>query len=121
MAGLLGLTPSKMNGRPFTDFLPEPSRPIAEEFLSRQQTHSGERIELTFRRDDDSELYALVAGSPIVTPKGVFVGTMLCSQAIDGNASLGNTAAVYAYGFWAGALCGHALLTLYKDYDKSLW
>ena len=42
----------------------------------------------------------IVAGKSLSV---VFVGTMLCSQAIDGNASLGNTAAVYAYGFWAGA------------------
>ncbi len=31
------------------------------------------------------------------------VGTMLSAQAIDGNSSLGNAAAVYDYGFWAGA------------------
>jgi solute:Na+ symporter, SSS family len=32
-----------------------------------------------------------------------FVGTMLASQAIDGNASLGNAGLVYDFGFWAGA------------------
>lgn len=33
----------------------------------------------------------------------IFVGTMLTSQAVDGNASLGNAALVYEFGFWAGA------------------
>ena len=32
-----------------------------------------------------------------------FVGTMLASQAIDGNSSLGNASLVYQFGFWAGA------------------
>ncbi len=42
----------------------------------------------------------IVAGKSLSV---VFVGTMLCSQAIDGNASLGNAAFVYSGGFWAGA------------------
>lgn len=33
----------------------------------------------------------------------IFVGTMLASQSIDGNASLGNVSLVYQFGFWAGA------------------
>jgi len=32
-----------------------------------------------------------------------FVGTMLVSEAVDGNASLGNVALSYQFGFWAGA------------------
>jgi len=32
-----------------------------------------------------------------------FVGTMLVSEAVDGNASLGNVALSYQYGFWSGA------------------
>lgn len=32
-----------------------------------------------------------------------FVGTMLASQSIDGNASLGNAGLVFDFGFWAGA------------------
>jgi solute:Na+ symporter, SSS family len=42
----------------------------------------------------------IVAGKSLSV---VFVGTMLCSQAIDGNASLGNAGFVYSGGFWAGA------------------
>jgi solute:Na+ symporter, SSS family len=42
----------------------------------------------------------IVAGKSLPV---AFVGTMLSAQAIDGNSSLGNAAAVYTGGFWAGA------------------
>lgn len=77
MAGLLGSTPTKMRGRPMTDFLDEARWPEVAEFLARQQTHSGERMELRLRRDDGSDLIGVVAGSPITTHAGDFVGTML--------------------------------------------
>ena len=32
-----------------------------------------------------------------------FIGTMLVSEAVDGNASLGNVSLTYSFGFWAGA------------------
>ena len=31
-----------------------------------------------------------------------FIGTMLVSEAVDGNASLGNVSATFTGGFWAG-------------------
>lgn len=33
-----------------------------------------------------------------------FIGTMLVSEAVDGNASLGNTSLSFQYGFWGGAV-----------------
>ncbi|HEU4609257.1 MAG TPA: hypothetical protein VFS31_14165, partial [Chitinophagaceae bacterium] len=33
-----------------------------------------------------------------------FIGTMLVSEAVDGNASLGNVSLTYASGFWGGAV-----------------
>ena len=32
-----------------------------------------------------------------------FIGTMLVSEAVDGNASLGNVSLAFQYGFWSGA------------------
>lgn len=77
MAGLLGSTPNKMRGRPMTDFLDEARWLEVAEFLARQRTHSGERMELKLRREDGSDLIGVVAGSPITTHEGAFVGTML--------------------------------------------
>ena len=84
MARLLGYKPAEMPGRPMTDFLDEPLWPEVEAFLARQLELSGERMELTFRRADGGELSGLVAGSPITTPGGVFVGTMLNVSDVSG-------------------------------------
>jgi solute:Na+ symporter, SSS family len=54
----------------------------------------------------------------------IFVGTMLASQSIDGNASLGNVSLVYQFGFWAGAAIpiglGLCLLLTGTVYAKKL-
>lgn len=54
----------------------------------------------------------------------IFVGTMLASQSIDGNASLGNVSLVYQFGFWAGAAIpiglGSCLLITGIFYAKKL-
>jgi solute:Na+ symporter, SSS family len=55
---------------------------------------------LTFRFVQKSSRRYIVAGKSLPL---FFVGTMLASQAIDGNASLGNAGLVYEFGFWAGA------------------
>ena len=88
MAGLLGSTPTKMRGRPMTDFLDASLWPGVEAFLARQRTHAGERIELTLRRHDGSDLFGLVAGSPISTYDGTFVGTMLNVSDVTGKRAM---------------------------------
>jgi PAS domain S-box-containing protein len=88
MAGLLGSTPNEMRGRPITDFLDEPLWAEVEGFLARQRTHAGERMELRLRRTDGSDLFGLVAGSPITTDEGVFVGTMLNVSDVTGKRSI---------------------------------
>ncbi len=54
----------------------------------------------------------------------VMVGTMLAAQAVDGNASLGNIALVFSFGFWAGAVVpiglGTCLLVVAAFYAKPL-
>lgn len=77
MARLLGSTPAAMRGRPIADFLDDSLRPGFEAFLRRQRVHAGERIELRIRREDGDTLVALVAGSPITTEAGSYVGTIL--------------------------------------------
>jgi PAS domain S-box-containing protein len=77
MAGLLGSTPGDMHDRRITDFLDEDLWTEVEDFLARQRTHAGERLELRMRRLDGGDLVGLVAGSPIKTSDGVYVGAML--------------------------------------------
>lgn len=55
---------------------------------------------VTVRLVQGSSRRYIVAGKSLPV---FLVGTMLSAQAIDGNSSLGNAAAVYQYGFWAGA------------------
>jgi len=77
MAELLGSTPALMSGRRVTDFLDQESWAAVDGFLDRQHSSSGERIELRLRRTDGSDLYGLVAGSPIITQDGTFAGVVL--------------------------------------------
>jgi two-component system cell cycle sensor histidine kinase/response regulator CckA len=87
MAGLLGLARTEMRGRPMTDFLDEDLWAEVEAFLARQRTHAGERMELRLRRADGSDLFGLVAGSPI-TNDGAYVGTMLNVSDVTGKRSI---------------------------------
>jgi two-component system cell cycle sensor histidine kinase/response regulator CckA len=84
MAGLLGSTPEAMHGRPLTDFLDKSLWPVAAAFLARQRVQAGERMELTLLRGDRTDLFGIVAGSPIFTTEGVFIGTMLNVSDVTG-------------------------------------
>ena len=88
MARLLGVVPAQMRGRPITDFINSPRWAEAEAFLVRQTTHAGERMEVTFRRDDGTDLFGLVAGSPITTHDGAYVGTILNVSDVTGKRDL---------------------------------
>jgi two-component system cell cycle sensor histidine kinase/response regulator CckA len=77
MADLLGTSPRAMHGTKISAYLDDSLWADVEEFLDRQRVQAGERMELCFRRADGSDLYGIVAGSPITTSDGVFVGTML--------------------------------------------
>jgi two-component system cell cycle sensor histidine kinase/response regulator CckA len=108
MARLLGYKPAEMPGRPMTEFLDEPLWPEVEAFLARQRELSGERMELKFRRRDGEDLFGLVAGSPIATPAGVFVGTMLNVSDMSGkramDAQVIQTQRLEAIGQFAGGI-----------------
>lgn len=88
MAGLLGSTPKEMRGRPISDFLDEALWLEVKGFLARQRNQAGERMELRLRRLDGSDLFGIVAGSPITTDEGVFVGTMLNVSDVTGKRSI---------------------------------
>ena len=87
MAALLGSTPDEMRGRRIMEFLDQAIWARVEGFLERQRTHSGERIEIRLRRADGTELVGLVAGIPIETHDGVYVGTMLDVSDVAGKRS----------------------------------
>jgi two-component system cell cycle sensor histidine kinase/response regulator CckA len=84
IARLLGTSPAAMRGRPLTEFVDEKRWPEVDSFLARQLVHPGERIALTFRRADGTDLFALVAGSPLSTAEGGYVGTMLNVSDVTG-------------------------------------
>jgi PAS domain S-box-containing protein len=88
MADLLGTTPAKMRGRAITDFLAPDQDKEMTGFLERQRVHAGERMEVCFRRIDGSDLFGIVAGSPITTQDDVFVGTMLNVSDVTGKRSI---------------------------------
>ncbi len=88
MARLLGSTPADMRNRPITDFLDESHRPAFESFLAGQHFQAGEPVELQFHRQDHRDLIAVVAGNPITTSEGVYIGTMLDVSDVTGKQSM---------------------------------
>ena len=92
MAGLLGLTPDNMQGRPITEFLSTEFRPTAEAMIDRQRDSPGERVDMRFLRADGSDLWTLVAASPIVSADGSFVGSMLNVSDVTGKRAAQNQA-----------------------------
>jgi len=88
MAELLLSTSDEMRGRAITEFLDPGEWTGVTGFLARQRVHAGERMEVTFRRTDGTEMFGIVAGSPILTKDDVFVGTMLNVSDVTGKRSI---------------------------------
>lgn len=88
MARLVQSTPAGMRGRPVSEFVDPSAWPDVRAFLDRQRDQAGERMELRFRRADGGEAFGVVAGSPITTSEGVFVGTMLNVSDVSGKVKL---------------------------------
>jgi two-component system cell cycle sensor histidine kinase/response regulator CckA len=124
MARLLGSTCVGLRGRRITDFLADDHWPEVESFLERQRVQAGERMELTLRRDDGSDLFALVAGSPITTPDDVYVGTMLNVSDVTGkhaiDAQVIQNQRLEAIGQFAGGIAHdfNNLLTAIQGYAE---
>jgi two-component system cell cycle sensor histidine kinase/response regulator CckA len=88
MAELLTTTTDEMRGRAINEYLDSEAWAGMTGFLARQRNHAGERMQLTFRKTDGSELFGIVAGSPITTSDDVFVGTMLNVSDVTGKRSI---------------------------------
>src|SRR5258705_7196907 len=84
MAELLGTSSDAMRDREITEFMDPEQWAAMTGFLKRQRKHAGERMELRFRRFDGSDMFGIVAGSPITTSEDVFVGTMLNVSDVTG-------------------------------------
>ncbi|MEO6208000.1 MAG: ATP-binding protein [Candidatus Limnocylindrales bacterium] len=125
MADLLGLSRAEMQDRQLNDFLDPGLWDQANAFLERQRTTSGERIELPFRRaGGGDDLVGMLAGSPITTSEGVFVGTMLNFSDVTGKRAFGAQVAqnekMQAIGEFAGGLAHdfNNLLTAIRGYAE---
>lgn len=92
MAGLLGTTPDAMNGHPITEYLSEEFRATAEGMIDRQRVSSAERVDMRFTRADGSDLWTLVAASPIANADGSYVGSMLNVSDVTGKRAAQNQA-----------------------------
>ena len=107
MADLFALSGEDMLGRSLHDFLDASLWPEADAFLERLRT-SRERIEFEFRRADGRELLGMLAGSPMTTADGTFVGTMRNFSDVTGKrafaAQLAQNIKMQAMGEFAGSL-----------------
>jgi two-component system cell cycle sensor histidine kinase/response regulator CckA len=124
MAELLTTTSDEMRGRAINEFLDPGAWAGMTGFLARQRVHAGERMEQTFRKTDGTELFGIVAGSPITTSDDVFVGTMLnvsdvtAKQSID--AQVIQNQRLEAIGQFAGGIAHdfNNLLTAIQGYTQ---
>ena len=108
MAGLLALSQADMRDRFIHEFMDSSVWPDVEAFLGRQRSVTGERIEVTLRREDGGEILGLIAGSPITAIDGTFAGTMLNVSDVTGkqtfDAQRAQTQRLEAIGEFAGAI-----------------
>ena len=88
MAELLGTTSDAMRDHEITEFMEPEQWAAMTGFLKRQRKQAGERMELRFRRIDGTDLFGIVAGSPITTSEDVYVGTMLNVSDVTGKRSI---------------------------------
>jgi PAS domain S-box-containing protein len=88
MAELLGTSSDAMRDREITEFMDPEQWATMTGFLKRQRKQAGERMELRFRRIDGTDMFGIVAGSPITTRENVYVGTMLNVSDVTGKRSI---------------------------------
>jgi PAS domain S-box-containing protein len=76
IAEMLGYTVEEMLGRSLFDFVDEESRAIAATYVERRRQGIHERHDFKFRRQDGSDLWAIVSATPILDSVGEFVGVL---------------------------------------------
>ncbi len=76
MAQMLGYTVEEMIGMPLFAFMDEEGQAIATENLERRHQGITEQHDFKFRRQDGSEVWAMIATNPIFDTAGKYVGTL---------------------------------------------
>ncbi|MGE5657711.1 MAG: PAS domain S-box protein [Actinomycetota bacterium] len=74
MANMLGYTVAEMQGVPLLDFMAAEDQKIAQAYLERRHQGIEENHDFRFRRKDGSDLWAIVAATPILDDAGQYVG-----------------------------------------------
>lgn len=76
MAGLLGLDPEEMIGRPLWDFMDDEDREQAERNVERRRSGIREEHEFRLRRPDGEYVMTYMSTSPLTDDEGRYVGAL---------------------------------------------
>lgn len=76
MAQMFGYSSAEMMGRPLFDFMDEEARQEVQPHLQRRQQGIKENYDFRFRRQDGSDLWAIVSSNPIFDDQGKFAGRL---------------------------------------------
>ncbi|OLP17941.1 hypothetical protein BST81_12865 [Leptolyngbya sp. 'hensonii'] len=74
MAQMLGLLPEQMLGRNLFDFMDLDAQQLAERYLAVHRQGMKEQYDFRFKRADGSDLWAIVAATPILDEEGHYIG-----------------------------------------------
>ncbi len=76
MADMLGYTPAEMLGASLFEFMDDEGRALAKANLERRKQGIAEQHDFKFRRCDGSDLWAIVATTPILNQQKEYSGTL---------------------------------------------
>lgn len=76
MASMLGYRPEEMLGRKLYDFMDREARARAAQTFMRRERRTGEGGDFRFRHRDGSAVWTRPATSPLLGPRGEFVGAL---------------------------------------------
>ncbi|HEU5090148.1 MAG TPA: PAS domain S-box protein, partial [Roseiflexaceae bacterium] len=76
MAAMLGYSPEEMSGTSLFDYMDAEGQAIARANLERRRQGISEQIEAKLRHKDGSEIWALVASSPVEDEQGRYAGVL---------------------------------------------
>ncbi|MBD2740299.1 diguanylate cyclase [Coleofasciculus sp. FACHB-1120] len=76
MAQMLGVTAAQMLGKPLFAFMDDEGRAIAEALIERRRQGIKEQHDFKFRRQDGSDLWAIVSTNPIFDRAGNYAGVL---------------------------------------------
>lgn len=76
MAAMLGYSPAEMMGRPLLDFIDATDHSLAISHMARRKQGITESHDFKFRRKDGSELWTIVAATPLIDPVKGYQGAL---------------------------------------------